>query len=273
MPEWIASLQINGWTLLLAALSVLAGWLLGRLARKGARTLLDRVPSVGEPVKLTVMRIVEYTIVLLGIVVGLSFLGASVEPLIAVAIIIGVVLALVLRGVADNFAAGVVLQSRRPIDVGDLVRSQGIEGEVIELNGRAVVVRTFDGMEVHLPNADVLGSPIVNESTHGALRSELEVRVALGGGADVPARVRTRLLEAAAAVEGVLAEPAPIVSTATRAPGRAIYRVRVWHLPNAGLGVRSAAVDALADALAADGLDAVVTSDRPSAPLTSPDAI
>ena len=64
---------------------------------------------------------------------------------ITVAIVFGVILALALRGIADNFAAGIVLQTRRPIHIGDEVESLGYVGNVLEMDGRAVVIETFDG--------------------------------------------------------------------------------------------------------------------------------
>lgn len=51
-------------------------------------------------------------------------------------IILGVVLALVLRGIADNFAAGVVIQSRHPVRLGDEIDALRYVGTVRALNGR-----------------------------------------------------------------------------------------------------------------------------------------
>ena len=159
-------------------LTAIATWVLAVLARKGTRKLLAKVPALTPAMQTLIVRVVNYAIILLGVGIALSFFGASIEPLIAVAIIVGVVLVLVLRGIADNFAAGVVLQTRRPIAIGDEIESDGTVGIVQELNGRSVVVRTVDGQTVHLPNANVLQNALVNNSAHGARRSTVEVRVA-----------------------------------------------------------------------------------------------
>jgi len=265
MAEWVASLDIDGWSLLFAALALVAGWILSRLARRGVTTLLVRLPSLGEGVKTAIVRVVVYAIILLGVGVALGFLGASVQPLLAIALIVAVVLVLVLRGIADNFAAGVVLQTRRPIEVGDVLTSDDIEGEVVELNGRAVVVKTFDGRIVHLPNGAVLQQPLVNESAHGARRSEVEVRV--GAAAD---GMPEAITEAVRAVEGVHQRERVDVLSRSRSPERQIYRVRFWHHPKHGTTVSSAVVDSLAEALAGRGIPATVTSDPPAAPLTPP---
>jgi hypothetical protein len=48
-----------------------------------------------------------------------GFLGAEVQPVITAGIILAVVATLAPRGIAENFAAGVLIQTRRPIVIGD----------------------------------------------------------------------------------------------------------------------------------------------------------
>ncbi|KRC61426.1 hypothetical protein ASE14_11155 [Agromyces sp. Root81] len=271
MADWVASLDIDGWSLGLALLTAIATWVLAVLARKGTRSLLAKVPALTPALQTLIVRAVNYAIILLGVGVALSFFGASIQPLIAVAIIVGVVLVLVLRGIADNFAAGVVLQTRRPIGIGDEIESDGTVGIVQELNGRSVIVRTVDGRIVHLPNADVLQNPLVNNSAHGARRSTVEVRVATGG----PAvdELGAVVIGAATAAMGVHRHETLALRTIVRSPTRAVLHLQFWHHPLHGVAVRSAVVDAVADALAARSIDAVVTSDVPPTPLTSADRI
>ncbi|MFB9308191.1 small-conductance mechanosensitive channel [Agromyces hippuratus] len=271
MADWVASLDIDGWSLGLALLTALATWLLAVFARKGTRKLLAKVPALTPALQTLIVRVVNYAIILLGVGIALSFFGASIQPLIAVAIIVGVVLVLVLRGIADNFAAGVVLQTRRPISIGDEIESDGTVGIVQELNGRSVVVRTVDGQTVHLPNSSVLQNPLVNNSAHGARRSTVEVRVATGG----PSvdEVGTVVVDAATAATGVHRHEPLILRTIARTPERTVLHVQFWHHPLHGVAVRSAVVDAVADALASHSFDAVVTSDVPTAPLTPADRI
>ena len=98
-------------------------------------------------------------VILLGIAIAISLIGGN-APIIILLVIGVVVLALALRGTAENFAAGIVLQTRGSIKVGDeIFRFTGI---VEELNGRSVVVRTIDGRILHLPNAKVIEEPLAN---------------------------------------------------------------------------------------------------------------
>jgi small conductance mechanosensitive channel len=271
MADWLKTVDIDGWTLLFAALTLIATWIAAWLARKGVRGLLARVPLLSETMQTLIVRVVSYSIIVVGIGVALSFFGASVQPLLAAAFIIIVILVLVLRGIADNFAAGVVLQTRRPIAVGDEIESEGVVGTVIELNGRSVIVRTADGQTLHLPNAEVLQNPLANNSAHGARRSEVQVRVdAHGLGQE---ELRAAISAAASGAAGVHRSDSVTLHAVTRGTSRDIYRVQFWHHPSHGVTVRSGVVDAIAAELASRELRAVVTSDIPPVSLTPTDEI
>ena len=119
LSDFFSSGDITGWDLLIAVLVGIVGWVASIFVKRGVIAVLARTPGVSPAVGLLIARIAKYVVILLGIGIGLSFLGASVQPLIAIAIIVGVILVIALRGVANNFAAGVVLQSRHPIKPGD----------------------------------------------------------------------------------------------------------------------------------------------------------
>lgn len=265
--DFFGSGDISGWDLLIATLVVIAGWVVSIFVKRGATALLTRTPGISPGATLLIARIAKYVVILLGIGIGLSFLGASVQPLLAIAIIVGVVIALALRGVADNFAAGVVLQSRHPIKPGDEIATGEYVGTVLELNGRTVILRTVDGRTVHVPNGRLLQDPVVNHSQAGARRSEVEVRAAAG--VLPPERLGEMLAAAASAVDGVHATVPAQTLIITVEPRRITARVRYWHHPMHGVVVTSGVVTALAAACAERQLPASVTSALPSPPLTA----
>lgn len=262
---------ITGWDLLFAVLVTAVAWILSVFARKGVLAVARRTPGITEGVALFAARFVKYAIILLGVGIGLGFLGASVQPLLAIALIVAVVLALVLRGVADNFAAGVLLQARHPLKVGDEIDAGGFTGTVIELNARSVVMHTLDGQTLHVPNATVLQQPIVNHSDRGARRSDVQVRVAAS--AATPDQVLTWLTDAAASVDGVHKREHVRALAVTISPTRLTVKVQFWHHPLQGVPVTSAVVMALSEALTAHALEGTVTSDLGDPPLVSPDTV
>jgi hypothetical protein len=81
------------------------------------------------------------------------------------------------------------------------------------------------------------------------------------------------LLTAIATATGVHRHEPLVVQIIARTPTRTVLHLQFWHHPLHGVAVRSAVVDAVADALASRSLVAVVTSDVPATPLTPADRI
>lgn len=247
---------LTGWQIALALLSVLVGWLLSRLARKGVLKLAERTPGISDSVAQLAARFTQYSLLLVGVGVGMAFLGANVQPLLAMTAIAVVVLILVLRGVADNFAAGVLIQSRQSVKIGEEIVVEGpdgtIRGVVQELNGRAVLLVTVDGRTVHVPNALLLTGVLVNDSRHGARRSELDIRIRRAADLDLD-DVVALVSRTAGGIDGVHAREHPGVSVASVSPARWMLVLRIWHHPLHGTAVVSDTVRGVAEALEEGG--------------------
>jgi small conductance mechanosensitive channel len=270
------STPITWWQVLWAVLSVLAGWVASRFAKRGVVDLMSHVPTATPAATRFAARLAQYTLLLLGVGVALAFLGANLQPVLAVVLVLAVVAALVLRGVADNFAASVLIATRKPVTLGEEITVEGPDGEpltgtVIELNSRAVVFTTPDGRTAHVPNAKLLAETLVNNSRHGGRRGEVQVRVERAGAS--PADITAALTDAAAAVDGVHPEPAVGVLVSAVSDARVTARVQFWHAPSTGLGVTSAVVAALTAGLAERGWTATVTSEAVGPPLVPGDRV
>ena len=268
VDAFLAAPTVSGWDVALAGASILIAWIISLFAKKAILAVLRKTQGISEGAALLTARIARYAIILVGVGVAFAFLGASVQPLLAVAIIVGAIVVLALRGISNNFAAGVVLQTRHPIKVGDEIDVTGYIGTVKELNGRSVVIVTRDGRTVHVPNSQVLESPMVNHSALGHRRSDIQVRAAAEG-----SRVEelTALIsDAAHAVDGVHRREPVAVIVQTVEADRLTLLVRFWHHPLTTATIVSPVVTAVAGALDAAGVRSTVTSDLPLAPLTPP---
>lgn len=271
--NWLNSLfdpeSLSGWDLLWAVLSGVAGWVASIFVARSMGKLLSKTPNMTETLSAALVRTVKYSIVLLGVGIGLSFLGASMHPIIAITIIIAVVMVLALRGIAENFAAGIVLQTRHPVKLHDELEIDGIVGTITELNARSIVLHTTDGRTVHVPNGKLLSDPIVNHSERGARRSKVQVRIPTGPDPLPP--ILAMLEQAASEVPGIhTREPAHAIAIAI-GPDRTIIEVRFWHHPLKSAPRTSDVTIALADALREAGILGVVTSDPGIPPYIVPD--
>ncbi|MFC8680926.1 mechanosensitive ion channel domain-containing protein [Microbacterium ureisolvens] len=270
------STPITWWQVLWAVLALLAGWIASRVARRAVTDLMAHVPTATPAATRFAARFAQYTLLLLGLGIALAFLGANVQPVLAVVLILVVIAVLVLRGVADNFAASVLIATRKPVVIGEEITVEGpdgkpITGTVVELNSRAVVFTTPDGRTAHVPNAKLLAETLVNNSRHGGRRSEVQVRVERGGAA--LSEITAVMTDAAAAADGVHAEPAVGVLVTAVSDARLTARVQFWHDSPRGLTATSAVVAAVTEGLAARGWTATVTSEAVAPPLVPGDPV
>lgn len=203
-PHLVAPHGLTLWDWLHAGLIVIVTILLSQLARKAT------LRAFGQHQERAVARILArfgaYLVVVAGLVYALNALRVKIGPLIGALGIGGIALAFALQDILQNLVAGVILQARRPIRHGDQIEVGKFQGTVLDIDLRNVLIRTYDGLDVFLPNRVVLEGAIVNYTMTPMRRLALEIGVAYG--ADLREAQR-RLIEAASSVPAVAGEPVP----------------------------------------------------------------
>ena len=107
------------------------GNLAGNLVKRGLDASGMKASSV---LKSMFASIVSRTILLLGILFGVSQLGVEIGPVLAGIGIIGFAVGFALQDTLSNFAAGTMLLIYRPFDSGDVINAGGVTGTVSELS-------------------------------------------------------------------------------------------------------------------------------------------
>lgn len=244
----LETIRLDGLSLLIAITVLVASVILARFARRGIRRLSAQVDLGSPAVFHAAARISSWLIIFFGFVGAMRVLGIDFLPLMAGLGLAAVIAAVALRPFLENFAAGFTLQLQRPIEIGDHIAVAGVQGEVESLTARTVVIRTMDGTTVHLPNATVLESSIVNLTDRGQRRSEITVGLAYD--TDLGAAVSI-MAEALRNVPGVNPDPPPEAFIYEFGDSTINARVRFWHDPiiRAGWTVRHAVALAIKAAL------------------------
>lgn len=194
-------------------------------ANRIARSIVSRSLGAGFGAIITA-RIIGYLIFLIGLVYALNTLGVRVGPLLGALGLSGLVLALALQKVVENFVGALILQTRRPFTVGDTVQLDGHTGVVTDVDARTVVLRGLDGSMIRLPNMDVLNSAIVNLTRDSARRSELQVGVAYDSDLEQATRV---LGEAVARVPRIRTMPKSQVLLRQFGESSIDFTIYYWH--------------------------------------------
>ncbi|GAB4206804.1 MAG: hypothetical protein OHK0022_34300 [Roseiflexaceae bacterium] len=219
LQGWIPAIDlerlVRGWlaavvgylpTLLLILGIILVALFVGRRSHAVVMGVAERskIPPDVSVLLARVVRVGVYILAAMLILDRLQF-GTAVTSFVAGLGITSIVIGFALQDIVKQFAAGVLLTILRPFKVGDCIRVSGFEGRVQEIQMRATVLKTAEGDEVLIPNADVYNNALVNKSRHSLRHRTLSLRAPRGVELEP---LRADLLKAIGAVPGLASNPA-----------------------------------------------------------------
>ena len=147
-----------------------------------------RIRTLGNLVR----SIVEYTVLIVVILMALRAIGMDITPLLATAGVAGLAIGFGAQRLVRDMISGFFLLAENQFTVGEVVTIGAITGVVEEVGMRTTHLRDEQGRMVVIANGDV--NLVINHSRKGGVRLNLDVRVAAN--ADLQAAKRI-LLEVA----------------------------------------------------------------------------
>ena len=226
IDELIDTTNVTGWDFLWAALTVLAGTVIARLARVATRRALSKVSELPDNVANLLVKLAGWTVITVAIVLALPFIGVDTGPVVIAVVLVAGAAVLSGRVLLENLGAGVILQTEATFSPGDQIETNDCVGIVVEVSSRAVKIESIDGRRIVVPNISVLAGSVVNLTTHPERRSELVVGLEYGTDLDAAREV---LAAAAQDAAGVLADPPVDVFVSTFGESSIDFRVWYWH--------------------------------------------
>ena len=201
--------DITVWKLSLAvALFLAAFFLSGRLTEFLSNTLLTRL-GMDSMARMASRKILFFILMGAFILVALDLVGI---PLTAFAFLGGALaigIGFGAQNIFNNLISGFILMFSKPIRVDDMIEIDGMFASVEEIGTRATHIKTYENVDVLMPNSYFLNNKIVNWTlTDKKIRTTVAVGVAHD--ADVR-RVEELLLLAANDHTRVLKNPEPFV--------------------------------------------------------------
>ncbi len=209
-----------------AGLAVLAGtYLLVKILRPLLDIeLLPRLP-LEHGVSFAASAVIRYGLITAGVLLAMAAMGIDFTKVTLLAGAIGVGVGLGLQGVVNNFVSGLILLVERPIAAGDAVQVGEALGVVRSIGVRASMIRTAEGAEVIVPNADLISKAVTNWTLSDRKR-RIAIDVAVAR--ETEPETVIRLLETSAAqVEGISAKPPPRARLIALGADRT-YRLYAW---------------------------------------------
>lgn len=155
----------------------------------GIRNLVAKkiTPQMDDPLLAKFLaRTVKTVILIVGFLLVLKILGLGglAGGFLASAGVGAFVIGFAFKDIGENFLAGILLAFNRPFRVGDTVELNGEKGVVVMLNLRNTQIKTFDGKDIYIPNANVVKNPVVNYTIDGYLRYNFSVGLDYGSEID-----------------------------------------------------------------------------------------
>jgi len=146
-------------------------------------------------------------LLLVGLLFALSTAGVDLTALSVLGGALGVGLGFGLQKLAANYVSGFVILFERSLRIGDVVRVDGFEGEVVDIKTRYTLIRALNGRESIVPNEKLITERIENLSLLDP-KVLVSTEVAVGYDSD-PEVVQRILVQAALSAPRVLKDPGP----------------------------------------------------------------
>lgn len=111
------------------------------------------------------------------IVFDILNLDNTISSVFASAGIIGLTLGFAFQDVSANLISGIYFAFRRPFSVGDLLETNGYKGIVEQIDLRSTIIRTYQGLQVMIPNKEIFQKANTNYSNTFERRVDLDFTI------------------------------------------------------------------------------------------------
>jgi len=206
-------------------LVVLLFWLasrqIGRWEAPGRRLRIS--PLVWQLIR----RMLQGVVAFVGLVLAFDLLGITslVGAVLGTAGVAGLAIGFAFQDIIENYLAGALLSIQQPFNVNDVVEVGDHQGRVVRLTARELVLLTFEGNHVRLPNAMVFKSVTVNFTRNPRRLFTFDVGVGVQEDLADATQLGIATLDA---MNGVLVEPAPFARIEALGDFAVLVRFHGW---------------------------------------------
>lgn len=172
--------------------------------------------------------IISWALKILMMLLIISTLGIDITAFAAIIAAAGLAVGLALQGSLSNFAGGVLIMVFKPYKIGDLIEAQAIIGQVEEIDIFNTRLISPDNKMIVVPNGTMANGNIINYTSEGKIRVDLEVGVSYSSDIKM---VKEVLLATLTINPKVLKTPKPFVGLSNLADSSLVFVVRPFCKP------------------------------------------
>jgi small conductance mechanosensitive channel len=199
--------------------SVLIGWV-SKLIQKTMN-----VKKVDVSLQSFLSSFVKVLLNILLLLTVFGMLGVNLTSFAAILAGLAVGVGAALNGTLGNFSGGVMMLLFKPFKVGDLIEAQGNTGTVLEQGIFNTTLLSAENKTIILANGAVSTGTIINYTTHGSLRVDINMAIGVEQSVD---QARQVALEAMKSVPNILQNPKPEINILKIGDGMTMLAIRPY---------------------------------------------
>lgn len=209
LDNTIVSLGNISFSVMALLRGVIAGALLfwlGRWSNDQSAAYINKQQEMRPATRQLAAKAAELLIFGLAFILLMNIMGVPLTSLAVLGGAIGVGLGFGLQKIASNYISGVILLLEGQATVGDYVElDNGEAGTIVKTTARAMILETFDGRWIVVPNEDFITTRVINYSDQGSA-NRLDVAFSVSYDTDINL-VPDIIVEAVSKHPGVLKVP------------------------------------------------------------------
>lgn len=150
-------------SLLKALIWVVLGFFLGVLYKRWIARLGRRWPDMSQMSIRLASNIGYYLIVIITFIIAVGSIGIDMTSISLIAGALSIGIGFGLQTVVSNLIAGIILMFERTIRIGDTIEiSDMLRGRVTDMRIRSTTVKTFDNIDIVVPNSSFIQNNVIN---------------------------------------------------------------------------------------------------------------
>jgi len=172
-----------------------------------------------------IIKIVYYLIIMITVVWVMSSLGIKLSGLLLAGGFLGIIIGFASQSIVGNLVSGIFLTIEHPMKIGNAVNIDGTVGIVEDINLISTRLRTFDGLDIRIPNEKVFTTSITNYVSNIARRFEYTIGIRYEDDAQKAISIIREFLDNESFV---LVNPAPLVFVSKLDNSSVNITVKIW---------------------------------------------
>ncbi len=150
-------------SLLIALILLTLGIIAGRFYKRWIARAGRRWPDMSQMSIRLASNIGYYLIIIVTFIIALGSIGIDMSSISLIAGALSIGIGFGLQTVVSNFIAGIILMFERTIRIGDTIElSDTIRGRVTDMRIRSTTIKTFDNIDIVVPNSSFIQNNVVN---------------------------------------------------------------------------------------------------------------